>query len=190
MFTEQKNNHVEGSLAGRDINNPVTNNYTNYHSKENATQIGILYERLKAEVGQQKGLQEFVEELQHYMGRSASNMRRSLSEKLTDSGRTDLIPIAEEFKESAAKKIMRFQSSPAAQDIFAYVLSELHTKYLMHVRPLVAAGNDRTSVDAAMELHVINPVATSMEPSALGLTPKLILALLFYLAGNCHVQWD
>ena len=85
---------------------------------------------------------------------------------------------------------MRFQSSPAAQDIFAYVLGELHTKYLMHVRPLVAAGNDRTTVDAAMELHVINPVATSMEPSALGLTPKLILSLLFYLAGNCHVQWD
>lgn len=186
MFTEQRKNHVEGSLAGRDINNPVTH----YHSKEKQTQIGLLYERLKTEVGQQEGMQEFVEELHHYMGRSASNIQRSLSEKLTDSGRADLIPVAEEFKESAAKKIMRFQSSPAAQDIFAYVLGELHTKYLMHVRPLVAAGNDRTTVDAAMELHVINPVATSMEPSALGLTPKLILSLLFYLAGNCHVQWD
>lgn len=185
MFTEQKDNHVHGSMAARDVNN-VTNNHI--HIKK--TQIGVLYERLKAEAAQHEGLKDFVEELQHYMGRATTGIERSLSDKLTDSGRVDLIQIAEEFKESAVKKIMRFQSSPAAQDIFAYVLEELHTKYLMHVRPLIVSGADRLAVDSAMETHVINPVAESMEPSALGLTPKLVLALLFYLAGNCHVQWD
>jgi len=191
MFTEQNNNHIAGSLAGRDINNPTTNNYTtNQYGNAKKTQIGFLYDRLKHEVNQQEGLKEFVEELQHYMGRAAADIDRSLSEKLTSSGRIDLIQIAEELKEKAAKKIMRFQSSPAAQDIFAYVLGELHTKYLMHVRPLVVSGKDRITVDSAMERHVINPIAESMEPSALDLTPSLILALLFYLAGNCHVQWD
>jgi uncharacterized FlaG/YvyC family protein len=191
MFTEQNNNRVAGSLAGRDINDPVTNNYiTHQYPNERKTQIGFLYERLKQEVSQKEDLQEFVEELQHYMGRAAAHIDRSLSEKLAGTGRDDLISIAEELKEIAAKKIMRFQSSPASQDIFAYVLGQLHTKYLMHVRPLIAAQNDRTVVDAAMERYVINPIAESMEPSALGLTPKLILAFLFYLAGNCHVQWD
>jgi hypothetical protein len=70
------------------------------------------------------------------------------------------------------------------------VLGELHTKYLSHVRPLIAAGKERTEVDAAMEIFVVNPIAESMEPSPLGLTPSLINALMFYLAGNCHIQWD
>lgn len=191
MFTEQRDNNVVGAMAGRDVNNPVTTHITNIHSASlKKTQIGTLYDRLNNEVNNNSGLQEFVEELQHYMGRAATNFERSLAEKLADTGRVDLIPIAEELKEKAAKKIMRFQSSPAAQDIFAYVLGELHTKYLLHVRPLVAAGQDRIAIDSAMERHVINPIAESMEPSSLDLTPKLILSLLFYLAGNCHVQWD
>lgn len=184
MFSNQSDNIVHGPLAGRDNN--ITNN--EFHTKK--TQIGFLYDRLKAEVAQQDGLIEFVEELQHYMGRAAEDIQRSLADKLIDSGRVDLVQVAEEFKEAATKKIMRFQSSPAAQDIFAYVLGELHSKYLMHVRPLIASGASRASIDSAMETYVTNPIAESMEPSALGLTPKLILALLFYLAGNCHVQWD
>ena len=186
MFTGQKNNNVAGSLAGRDINYNTTNQFAG----EKKTQIGFLYERLKEEASQKEGLQEFVDELQHYMGRAAVSIDRSLSQKLIDTQRSDLIAVAEELKEKAAKKIMRFQSSPASQDIFAYVLGELHTKYLSHVRPLIAAGKDRTEVDSAMETYVVNPIAESMEPSALGLTPSLINALMFYLAGNCHIQWD
>lgn len=186
MFAGQRNNNVAGSLAGRDINYNTTNQF----SGEKRTQIGLLYERLKQEVSEKEGMQEFVDDLQHYMGRAAVNIDRSLSQKLMDTQRNDLIQVAEELKERAAKKIMRFQSSPASQDIFAYVLSELHTKYLSHVRPLIAAGKDRAEVDSAMETYVVNPIAESMEPSPLGLTPSLIFALMFYLAGNCHIQWD
>lgn len=186
MFTGQNNNNVAGSMAGRDNNF----NTTNHFAGEKQTQIGFLYERLKREASQKEGMQEFVDELHHYMGRAAATIDRSLSQKLIDTQRIDLIAVAEELKEKAAKKIMRFQSSPASQDIFAYVLGELHTKYLSHVRPLIAAGKDRAEVDAAMETFVVNPIAKSMEPSALGLTPSLINALMFYLAGNCHIQWD
>lgn len=186
MFTGQKGNNVAGSLAGRDINYNTTNQFAG----EKKTQIGFLYERLKQEASQKEGLQEFVDELQHYMGRAAVSIDRSLSQKLGDTQRSDLISVAEELKEIAAKKIVRFQSSPASQDIFAYVLGELHTKYLSHVRPLIAAGKGRAEVDSAMETYVVNPIAESMEPSALGLTPSLINALMFYLAGNCHIQWD
>ncbi|WP_421953714.1 ABC-three component system protein [Polaromonas sp.] len=189
MFNDQKNNTVGRDMAGRDLTN-INNVTNNFGAPDRRTQIGFLYERLKSEVHEDNGLQEFVEELQHYMGRSTGGIHRSLSDKLTDSGRVDLVHVAEELKESAAKKIMRFQSSPAAQDIFAYVLGELHAKYLLLVRPLIAAGADRIAIDAAIEQHVVKPVADSMEPSALQMTPRLILALLFYLAGNCHIQWD
>ena len=187
MFHDQKNNTVGHDMAGRDLVNNITNNFGGMNKP---TQIGSLYAKLKSEVQINDELQEFVEELRHYMGRSTQGVTRSLSEKLTDGGRIDLVQEAEELKESAVKKIMRFQSSPAAQDIFAYVLGELHRKYLLCVRPLIVAGASRIDVDAAMDKHVIDPVVQSMEPSALNLTPRLILALMFYLAGNCHIRWD
>jgi hypothetical protein len=191
MFTEQVDNNVVGSMAGRDVNNLGTTHITNNQiTNSKKTQIEYLYDRLKQEVNGKVELQEFVEELQHFMGRATLGIERSLSDKLSLTGRSDLISIAEEAKEKAVKKIMRYQSSPAAQDIFAHVLGELHTKYLLNVRPLIAAGKDRATVDAAMDRLVISPIAESMEPSSLALTPSLILALLFYLAGNCHVQWD
>lgn len=178
-------------MGGRDVNHSVTTNITNNHLiNTKKTQISLLYDRYKQEANGKVELQEFVEELQHYMGRATVGVHRSLSEKLTNTGRSDLIPYAEAFKEKATKKIMRYQSSPAAQDIFAHVLGELHTKYIFNVRPLIAAGKDRIVIDAAMESLVTNPIAESMEPSALALTPDMIMALLFYLAGNCHVQWD
>jgi hypothetical protein len=101
-----------------------------------------------------------------------------------------LVTTAEEMKERAMKRIMRFQSSHTAQEIFAYVLGELHARFVLHVSPLVATGAARAEIDAAMEARVVTPVAESLEPSPLNLSPALVLAFLFFLAGNCHVKWD
>ena len=88
------------------------------------------------------------------------------------------------------KKIMRFQTSETAQQIFACVLSDLRNRFLLHVSPLLAANASRAEVDAAMHDKVVAPVAQSMEPSPLSLDPGAVMAMLFYLAGNCHIKWD
>jgi hypothetical protein len=180
----QEGNVVGGHLAARDV-------VTNYnYGPALPSQIQRLYESLKGEANKSAQALEIIEQLQHFMGKPPSQASRTLAEKLQVTDRADLIETAEMAKERAAKKIMRFQTSAAAQEIFAYVLGELHTKYLLHIRPLIAAGATRVEIDSAMEEKVINPVAVTMEPSALGLTPDLVIAMLFYLAGNCHVRWD
>lgn len=181
----QEGNVAGGSIAGGNI---VTNN--TFAAPLPATQIQRLYESLKNEVQQSGTALEIIEQLQHFMGKPPSQATRTLAEKLQATGRADLTETAEIAKERAAKKIMRYQTSAVAQEIFAYVLGELHNKYLLHVRPLIAAGANRSAVDSAMEEKVISPVANAMEPSSLGLTPDLVVAMLFYLAGNCHVRWD
>jgi hypothetical protein len=183
MSNNQNDNVVGGSIAGRDLT--INNNFPV------STQIKLLCERLQSEDGGSASpATEFIEDLQHYLDRPASGFDRTLAEKLIDSSRAELVEVAQEMKERAVKKIVRFQSSRTAQEIFAYVLGELHTRFLLHVRPLVANQASRADVDAAMQEKVIAPVVDALGPSPLALNPGLVLALLFYLAGNCHIKWD
>jgi len=187
-ISSQKGNQVSGHLAGRDV--LVTNN--TYTTEAAKGYVGLLYERLRMEATQSgtRSVDAFIEDLQHFLDKPASDVSRTLAEKLAESDRGDLIPFAEAEKERAMKKIMRFQTSETAQQIFACVLSDLRNRFLLHVSPLLAAKAPRAEVDAAMHDKVVAPVAQSMEPSPLSLDPGAVMAMLFYLAGNCHIKWD
>lgn len=171
-------------MAGRDLS--ITNNYVQ------STQIKLLCERLQREgvADTAATATEFIEDLQHYLDKPASEFGRTLAEKLADSQRAELVAFAQEAKERAMKKIMRFQSLRTAQEIFAYVLGELHTRFVLNVAPLVASKASRADVDAATQEKVISPVVDALGPSPLVLNQGAVLALLFYLAGNCHIKWD
>lgn len=184
QLTTLKEVSAGGHVAGRDVN--VTNNLPQPRS-----QIAVLYERLKAEAGTAPVEEtKFIEDLQHYFNKPATTITRSLEQKLADTGRSDLVGDAEEAKERAMKRIMRFQSSQTAQAIFAYTLGDIRTRFNHHIRPLIAAGASRLTIDSAIYEYVLQPVASSAEPSDLGINPTLSEALFYFLAGNCHIKWD
>ena len=85
---------------------------------------------------------------------------------------------------------MKFQSSLAAQEIFAWVLGDIHARFTQHILPLLAISADRQVVDSAVFELVVSPIAAEMEPSELGLNTGQIMAMLYCLAGNCHIKWD
>ena len=183
MPINQNDNVVGGSMAGGNLS--ITNNFPQ------STQIKELCQRL---IGEQDSFTtapiEFIEELQHYLDKPASDLSRTLAEKLTDSKRAELVEFAQEAKERAMKKIMRFQSSKTAQEILAYVRGELHTRFVLHVAPLVASHATRAEIDATTLEKVVAPVVDALGPSPLVLNQSAVFALLFYLAGNCHIKWD
>lgn len=149
----------------------------------------MLFEAFRSK-NEPDSVDEFIEQLQHYMATPASQANRSLADKLNETGRGDVVEDAAMAKERAMKKIMRFQTSAAAQEIFAYVLGDLHRNYISHVRPLIASNASRLEVDRAFDKEVITPVVSCMQPSSLGLTPDIVMAMMYYLAGNCHIRWD
>ena len=38
--------------------------------------------------------------------------------------------------------------------------------------------------------RILEGIVDALGPSPLTLNSSLVLALLFYLAGNCHIKWD
>lgn len=188
MLQNQSNINAGENVAGRDL--IITKNY---FPKAGDTQISRLYAKFNAEEQNNPVVfsgDGFIEDLQHYLDRPARTLNRTLQQKLLAANREYLIDHALEAKERAAKRIVRFQTSQTAQEIFAYILGDIHTKFALNVSPLIASGASVEEVEAAIGAKVIEPISAAMEPSALGMNSSQIFAFLFYLGGNCHIQWD
>ncbi|MDH0373072.1 hypothetical protein N5J23_13420 [Comamonas aquatica] len=183
MFTSQAGNTAEGDIVAG--NQTKTVNVYRYSSP-----LGRLYEKFRLASEGQPHIAEISEQLQHYCTVDTDGDVRGLEEKLTAANRADLLRQASKLKESAAKTIMKWQTSGVAQDILTYILGQLYSAFMLNVVPAIEAGKDRAEVDAIISEKVIAPTADMLGDNDLMLTPADILGLLFFLGGNCHIRWD
>src|SRR5438128_1409483 len=110
MLTNQSDNTVGRDLAGRD------NVTYNFNSNLSATSpFARLYQNLRDSNAADPRLAEMSDALRHYTSQTSDV--RGLADKLTASDRIDLIEIAQQLKQAAAMKIMRWQTSAITQEI-------------------------------------------------------------------------
>lgn len=154
------------------------------------TSLSRLYDILREADNATPYTAKIADTLQHYCATTTSADVRGLSEKLTDGGRIDLIDDAKFWKEKAAKLIMKWQTSPVAQDIITHILAKLHTEFMLNVRPAIQANKSREDVDEIVSSRVIQPTHLMLGDNDLGLTYLDLMGFLFFLGGNCHIRWD
>ncbi len=177
----QIGNRADRDIAGRDINH--FNNIPRTH-------MSLLIEQYRAEAKSDQTLSSLIEKLEHLFSNNTATDIRSLDEKLTSSGREDLLKEALIKKQSANKMIMRNQGSKSAQLIFVYLLAEIVVNFEQIVRPMIQSGNSRIDVDKAILDGVINPALNTLEENPLMLNKLDIQGFLYFLGGNCHIRWD
>jgi hypothetical protein len=183
-MSTQIGNKAEGDFAGRDIHKTTT-----VYAQARTPMAGLV-EKFKAETTADQVLTSLIEKLEHYFSKETTTDVRGLEEKLTVAERSDLLAEAMQRKERAYKLIMRNQSSPTAQIIFAFILAEIVVSFEQAVRPLIQAKAPRTEIDKAILTEVINPAVAALEENPLQLNKLDIQGLLYFLGGNCHVRWD
>lgn len=184
MFVSQSNNQTSGDLVAG--SKTAYNFFTSSGSTE---ELALLYAKLKTDgVGDPSG-NSFSEKLQHYLAARTDGDVRGLEEKLKDSNRLDLLQLAKELKEFAAKSIVRRQGSHTAQRIFTIVLDELHTNFTLVVTPVIQSGASRQEVDLCIS-QVLQSTKGMLGENVLEITLKDLLGLLYFLGGNCHIRWD
>ncbi|MCO4863726.1 hypothetical protein MKD38_18770 [Cupriavidus sp. WGlv3] len=184
MFTSQSGNTAGGDVVGGNQNKTVNNFYVP------PSPLTRLYERFRISSEEQPYVAQISEQLKHYCSLDTDGDIRQLDEKLTAAKREDLIKKAERLKQSATMLIMRWQTSGVAQDILTFILGHIYSAFLLHVTPAIEAEATRQEVDALINEKVIRPTAEMLGDNDLMLTSADLLALLFYLGGNCHVRWD
>ena len=178
-FTAQTGNIVSGSQAGRDVN---------IHGPDPRTTMRMLTQRFREEL-QDEAFREVIDSLQYYLDPSAPEGSFDLERKLSAAQREANLSEATALKELFAKKLARHQLSPVAQEIFAWVLGHMQILFQVHVRPMIATGETPDVIDKVVLERVIEPAVVALEDNVLILNYQELRGMLYYLTGNCHIEW-
>ena len=121
---------------------------------------------------------------------SASGDRRTLEEKLHDSGRTHEVASAKQKKEQFSMAIQRHIAQPSSLGKLTRIMSDLETRFNRHARLSIANGESNQAINAVVQQMVVDPVVKSQREAGEPTTSLTVESALYYLTGNCHIEWD
>lgn len=180
---QQENNDVHGDMAARDINKTVI-----IYAPSLPTRISELNDRYEDETEEEKTLNGYIRELNHFSGQ-LPYAQKDLQTKLSDAQRDSELDEALYLKELISKRILEFTRSPTAQRIMAEALAKLKQCFQHKVKPLIECGQPKHVIDAAIYDNVICPAYVFLERNPLGISEEDLKGMIYYLAGNCHINW-
>ena len=180
--SSQERNVAGGDIAGRDI---IRHHSYNPNPPSTLRDLAAKL-RLQDETEAQSA---FISQLQHYTKPPSPGPTRDLEQKLHDAERTDLLFDGLRWKEQFSKKLTRLQFSLRAQELFVHILTKIHTYFALNVRPKVIEGAPRSEVDTLV-YQLIHEIYEEVGNSELDLTMTDIHGMVYFLAGNCHIDWN
>ena len=116
--------------------------------------------------------------------------RRTLAQKLKDGGRSYEIERAERKKEQFSMAIQKHIAQPAALSRMTRIMSEIETRFNRHAKLAIAEGASKDAVNQVVQREVVDPVVRVDRADGGEATASFVENGLYYLTGNCHVQWD
>lgn len=134
---------------------------------------------------------EFSEELNRFFSKALVKNFRNLEDKLTDGDREFLIIAAMESKERLTKKIHRFSLYKSAQEIYTYLLVNIRTCFLHEVQSKIKSKKfSLHEIDDLVCSKIIEPFLHNLQGSSLEIDRDELYGVLYFLTGNCYIEWD
>lgn len=173
-----KGNNSVGSVEGNVYN--ISTGDTCYALKQKLLQVSkeALYD---------ESFKDIIDSLNHYI-QVSKRSPRNLRTKLEEANRKNDINEAEELKTLFTMKLFKNNFSESAQDCFTHILATLKSQYDAKVKSLIESGASRVEIDAQV-LEVINFMYEQLISTAFEQNTQEIKGMLYYLTGNCHIEW-
>lgn len=178
---DQRNAQAGGDIAGGDITKVI------YERPK--TRLEVMVSNLQRDVEQDSDAKEFIASLQRWTVKS-TEYRRNLEQKLTACGKENLIKDATAAKEAFAKQLLRTTFRSALQEVYAHILQLVWSKFTHEIKPKIAADASADTELAICQLATEIDQQLANAPPELGLSVQEVLGMLYYLTGNCHIDWD
>ena len=134
---------------------------------------------------------EFSDRLNKFFSKRVEKKIRNLDEKLEDGNREYLIDYAAEAKEIVSKKILSLSFYKSAQDVYTYLLSNIRSAFLHEVQSKIKSGNfENYEIDEIIKKNIIEPCLHNLSGSSMDITRDELYGILYFLTGNCYIEWD
>ena len=125
-----------------------------------------------------------------WMTPKKTNLTRDLETKLTESGQSHLLYDALEAKERFAKRLKKTAFNPSLQEIYAHILGEIHSTFNLQIKPEISTAHKPGIIDNEIfKLASSIKVQIADSPADLGLDLTEVVGMLYYLTGNCYIDW-
>ena len=180
--------------GSQQINPAATTAIQNYYGRQRSNErLMRLFMRLKKEAEENRQIDILRDEIERYQTQLPGT--KGLEEKLTDGGfsRTD-IEEALLDKQYFFKKATKYQYYKSAQLINSFLYAKVKNLFNIHIKPMIERSAPLAAIQAAVYEQVIRPVMQEIEAegaddTCLCYTEDDIFGILYYLTGNCHINW-
>lgn len=138
-------------------------------------------------------LQEKMDDIMRYRTKLPHTL--GLVRKLQDAGFAKMaIDKARRLKQGYAKKATKFQYYEMANRIDNYLFAIVSNRFDNYVLPLIEEGRPLNDIKNTVYEQVIQPVMEELnvngaDDTCLCYTEDDIFGMLYYLTGNCHINW-
>lgn len=178
MFSWLRNVTAGGDVIGRD---KITN------ILPAPTQMDLLSQKYVEEKSNQQVTYVIIDELTHYSNEKYDI--RDLTEKLEDAGFGYLIDVGEELKEEVSKLIIRNQHCKSAQKIITYLLAEVESIFNANIKSKLLDVREEASLKLLFRTHLEKEIQAHLGDNVLEIFNRQINGMVYFLTGNCHLEW-
>ncbi|RKS14321.1 ABC-three component system protein [Flavobacterium sp. 120] len=179
-------NSEGGDVVGRDKidNRTIFNN----HIRPANQYMQDLISKFKEDEKNNCRITDIIDNLNHYSVNIDDDEVFDLQYKLEAGGRSSEYKRAALLKERISKKIKLNEQSEAAQEIYAYVLSQICSDFHLYVKPHLSE-NTIPNINILIDEKVIKPAMETLGENVLRLLKDDINGMIYFLTGNCHIKW-
>lgn len=169
-----------------------TNNISNYHG-ETENRLTSWFRKLKAEYDNNIVLQKKLDDIKRYRTKLPHTI--GLEQKLKDGGfMPSHIDRARRLKLYYAKKSTKFQYYESAQRIDSYLFAKVCSSFDSCIMPMIEDGKPLADIRRAIYTQVVQPImedinAYGADDECLCYNEDDIFGMIYYLTGNCHINW-
>jgi hypothetical protein len=182
VSVNQKGANAAGDNVARDKVS-VTNVY---HSA--APVLQKLWDKLAEEMRTETTTKDWVDNLQFFREKFASDGIIGLEEKLKRAGRDCDTLMAMRQKEMFVKLLTRYELFSSAQEILAFCLHRIQHEFDTFISPKLGELT-RAEIDAIISERIIYPVVNDCGAGVFQLNPGLVLGMIYWLGEQCFVRW-
>lgn len=179
----QKGASAGKNLAGRD------NNITEYHqTSARMTQLDHWCQKLAEEMKSDTRVHEFIDSLQYFEKQPSPDGVEGLEAKLDAANRSDDKAKALRKKELFTKILDGLSLFGAGQEVLAYLLAGIETKYDTEVKPYLGKLSN-SEIDKIMREKVIEPTIAEIGVIPVSINNNHGYGMVYWLAELCFIRW-
>ena len=150
--------------------------------------MDLLSKKYVEEKSNQKVTYVIIDELTHYSNEKYDI--RDLTEKLEDAGFGYLIDVGEELKEEVSKLIIRNQHYKSAQKIITYLLAEVESIFNANIKSKLLDVREEAALKILFRTHLEKEIQAHLGDNVLEIFNRQINGMVYFLTGNCHLEWN